>query len=503
MQVMLLARLVETSDRIATISKRLSKIGLLSTLLLDARAEEIEIAAAFLSARTRQGKIGIGYGAIREASAPPVSKPQLDLMEVDRAFATIAAAAARDRTALLKHLFSRATEPEQHFLSALLQGELRHGALQGIMLDAVAKAANLPLDRVRHGAMVAGDIIAVARAVIERGESGLADYDVRLFQPVQPMLAQTAEDVEEAMESLGEAALEFKLDGARIQAHKSGDQVAIFSRALNDVTAAVPEIVEVVRALPAKDLILDGEAISLRPDGRPQPFQVTARRFNRKIDLERMRAELPLTPFWFDLLYSDGNLLHEPQARRFATLASIAPVIPQTVTSNAAAAREFMTEALARGHEGIMAKSPASEYATGARGRAWIKVKHVKTLDLVILAAEWGSGRRTGLLSNLHLGARDLEKGGFAMLGKTFKGLTDEMLAWQTQEFLKIEIARDAHTVYVEPKIVAEIAFNDIQISPHYESGFALRFARVKRYRPDKSVGESDTYQTVKRLAEG
>jgi DNA ligase-1 len=283
--------------------------------------------------------------------------------------------------------------------------------------------------------------------------------------------------------------------------------VAIYSRALNDVTAAVPEIVDVVRALPAKDLILDGEVISLKSDGRPQPFQVTARRFNRKIDLEKMQAELPLTPFWFDLLYLDGNLLHEPQARRFAALDSIAPglmnLIPHTVTSNAEAAREFLTEALARGHEGIMAKSPASEYATGARGRAWIKVKHVKTLDLVILAAEWGSGRRKGFLSNLHLGARDQEKGGFAMLGKTFKGLTDEMLAWQTQEFLKIEIARDAHTVYIEPKIVAEIAFNDIQISPHYESGLALRFARVKRYRPDKSVAESDTFQTVQRLAEG
>jgi|HubBroStandDraft_5_1064220.scaffolds.fasta_scaffold80416_1 DNA ligase-1 len=502
MLVMLLARLVETSQRIAAISKRRTKIDLLSNLLLQAHGAEIDIAVAFLSARTRQGKIGIGYGAVREASAPPVSKPQLDLAEVDRAFAAISAATPRDRTALLKHLFSRATEPEQHFLSALLQGELRHGALQGIMLDAVAQAAKLPVDRVRHAAMVAGDVIAVAGAVIERGEAGLADYDVRLFQPVQPMLAQTAEDVEEAMADLGEAALEFKLDGARIQAHKSGDQVAIFSRALNDVTAAVPEIVEVVRALPAKDLILDGEVISLKPDGRPQPFQVTARRFNRKIDLDRMRAELPLTPFWFDLLYLDGNLLHEPQVRRFAALSSIAPVIPHTVASNAEAAREFLTEALTRGHEGIMAKSPASEYATGSRGRAWIKVKHVKTLDLVILAAEWGSGRRKGWLSNLHLGARDVEKGGFAMLGKTFKGLTDEMLAWQTQEFLKIEIARDAHTVYVEPKIVAEIAFNDIQISPHYESGFALRFARVKRYRPDKAVAESDTFQTVKSLAQ-
>jgi DNA ligase 1 len=500
---MLLAQVVETSRRIGATSKRRSKIDVLSTLLLQTHGDDIEIAVAFLSGRTRQGKIGVGYGTLGNTPGNPAAAAQLDLAEVDRAFAAISNAAARDRAPLLAHLFSRATEPERHFLSALLLGELRHGALEGIMLDAVAKAANLPVDRVRHAAMVAGDVTAVARALLERGEAGLADYDVRLFQPVQPMLAQTAEDVEEALNDLGEAALEFKLDGARIQAHKSGDQVAIFSRSLHDVTAAVPEIVEAVRALPAKDLIIDGEAISLRPDGRPQPFQVTARRFNRKLDLERMRAELPLTPFWFDLLYSDGNLLHEPQSRRFAALASIAPVIPHMVTSNPAAAREFLTEALARGHEGIMAKSPSSEYATGARGRAWIKVKHVKTLDLVILAAEWGSGRRKGWLSNLHLGARDVEKGGFAMLGKTFKGLTDEMLAWQTQEFLKIEIARDAHTVFVEPKIVAEIAFNDIQISPHYESGLALRFARVKRYRADKAAAESDTFQTVKRLAEG
>ena len=347
---MLLDRVVQTSQRIAAISKRLSKISALSALLSETHGDEIEIAAAFLSARTRQGKIGIGYGAIREASAAPTARPQLELMEVDRAFAAISKAVPRDRIALLKHLFSRATEPEQHFLSALLQGELRHGALQGIMLDAVANAAKLPVDRVRHAAMVAGDIVAIARAVIERGEAGLADYDIRLFQPVQPMLAQTAEDIEEALADLGEAALEFKLDGARIQAHKSGDQVAIFSRALNEVSAAVPEIVEAVRALPAKDLILDGEVISLKPDGRPQPFQVTARRFNRKIDLDRMRTELPLTPFWFDLLYLDGNLLHESQARRFAALSSIAPVISHTVTSNAEAAREFLTEALARGH---------------------------------------------------------------------------------------------------------------------------------------------------------
>lgn len=502
---MLLDRLVETSRRTTATSKRLEKIDLIATLLRELRGEEIEIAVAFLSGRMRQGKVGIAYRTLHNNVAQPAPEPQLDLSEVDRAFAAIAnvkgAGSERERSALLNHLFSRATGAEQHFLSALLVGELRQGALEGIMLEALAKAASLPLDRVRHAAMVAGDVTIIARALLEKGEAGLADYDIRLFQPVQPMLAQTSEDVDEALDDLGEAALEFKLDGARVQAHKSGDDVVIFSRALNDVTVAVPEIVEAVRALPGKDLILDGEVLSLKPDGRPQPFQVTARRFNRKLDLEKVRQELPLTPFWFDLLYMNGNLLHEPQSRRFAELAGIAPVIPHTLTSDPVAAREFLDQSLARGHEGIMAKSPMSEYATGARGRAWLKIKHVKTLDLVILAAEWGSGRRKGFLSNLHLGARDVEKGGFAMLGKTFKGLTDEMLAWQTAEFLKIEIARDANTVYVEPKIVAEIAFNDVQISPHYPSGFALRFARVKRYRPDKSPQESDTYQTVRDLA--
>ncbi len=504
---MLLERVAETSRRVAATTKRLEKTDLIAALLGEARGEEIEIAVAFLSGRARQGKIGVSYRTLHNLGVNAAERARLELMDVDRAFTAIAgvegAGSERVRGALVAHLFSRATAQEQQFLSALLVGELRQGALEGIMLEAVAKAAKLSLERVRHAAMVAGDVTAVARAALETGEAGLADYDIRLFRPVQPMLAQTAEDAGEAIEDLGEAALEYKLDGARVQAHKSGDQVVIFSRALNDVSAASPEIVEAVRALPAKDLILDGEALSLKPDGRPQPFQVTARRFNRKADVEKIRKELPLTPFWFDLLYLDGNLLHEPQARRFAELQKVAPVIPHLRTSDAVAAREFLEEALERGHEGIMAKAPGSEYATGARGRAWLKVKRAKTLDLVILAAEWGSGRRKGFLSNLHLGARDTEKGGFAMLGKTFKGLTDEMLAWQTREFLKIEIARDANTVYVEPKIVAEIAFNDVQISPRYASGLALRFARVKRYRTDKTVEQTDTFQTVKKIAVG
>jgi DNA ligase-1 len=506
---MLLAKVVDTSRRITETSKRLAKIDLLATLLRQLDPGEIEIVVAFLSGRTRQGRIGLGYGALRDASAPPAETPSLGILDLDRAFDTIesiqGAGSVQERARILNDLLRRATAPEQQFIHALVLGELRQGALAGIMLEGVAKAAGLPLERVRHAAMVAGDVTAIAKTLLEQGESGLAEYDVRLFQPVQPMLAQTADDVAEALDDLGEAALEYKMDGARVQVHKSGDQVVVFSRRLNEVTAAVPEVVEAVRALPAKDLILDGEVLSLRPDGRPQPFQVTMRRFGRKLDVEQMRAELPLQPFWFDLLYLDGgSLLNEPQERRFSALSELSPasfIIPHTVVSDASAGHEFLQDALSRGHEGIMAKARGSVYATGARGRSWLKVKHVNTLDLVITAAEWGSGRRRGWLSNLHLGARDVEKGGFAMLGKTFKGLTDEMLAWQTAELLKLEIARDGHTVFVEPKIVVEIAFNDIQVSPRYPSGLALRFARVKRYRPDKSPPESDTFQTVQKLA--
>jgi DNA ligase-1 len=274
---------------------------------------------------------------------------------------------------------------------------------------------------------------------------------------------------------------------------------------LNDVTAALPEIVESVRAMPGSDLILDGEVLSLQPDRRPQPFQVTMRRFGRKLDVDRLRAEQPMHPFWFDLLYlNGGSLMEEAQARRFAALRELvgdASVVPHALTGNAEAAEAFLQESIRYGHEGIMAKSPEAAYVAGARGRSWLKIKQANTLDLVILAAEWGNGRRQGWLSNLHLGARDTKNGGFAMLGKTFKGLTDEMLAWQTQEFLKIELARDNYTVYLQPKIVAEIAFNAIQVSPRYVSGLALRFARVKRYRPDKSPDQADTFETVQKMA--
>ncbi len=506
---MLLIRVVETSERMSETSKRLEKISLLSSLLRELTGDEIEIVTAMLSGRIRQGRIGLGHRTIQEAAAQPAAEPSLTLLDLDRAFNAIAQASGsgseRRRRELLHELLRRAAAAEQRFIAEILLGGLRQGALEGIMLEALAKAAGVDVDRVRLAAMVAGDVTKVARALLERGQAGLDEYSIRLFQPVQPMLAQTSEDVVEALDELGEASLEYKLDGARIQAHKSGDEVRVFSRALNDVTVAVPEVVEAVRALPANNMILDGEALSLKPDGRPHPFQITMRRFGRKLDVEKMRADLPIAPFWFDVLYLDGgDLLAESQRRRFQLLKELArsSVVPNLSTAEPGEGHRFLEDALTQGHEGIMAKSPDSRYLIGARGGAWLKIKHVKTLDLVILAAEWGSGRRKGWLSNLHLGARDVEKGGFAMLGKTFKGLTDEMLAWQTAELQKIEIGRDSYTVHVEPKIVVEIAFNDLQVSPRYPSGLALRFARVKRYRTDKTAEQSDTFQTVKRIAE-
>lgn len=505
---MLLASVVETSRRVTDTPKRLEKIDLLARLIRQLNPEEIEIVVPFLSGQTRQGRIGIGYAALRDARSSPAANPSLEVLDIDSVLQNIVATSGngsqRQRLELLQSMFARATEAEQQFLSGLLMGELRQGALEGIMAEAIAKASGLAPERVRRAAMMAGDITRVARSALEQGEAGLAQYEVQLFRPIQPMLAQSADDVPEALACIGEAALEYKMDGARVQVHKSGDDVTIYSRSLKDVTPAIPDVVELVRALPAHDLILDGEVISLLPDGRPQPFQITMRRFGRKLDVERMRQELPMTPFWFDLLYLNGTpLLDEPQARRFSALSELSRehLIPHTITNDAPAADEFLEQALARGHEGIMAKAIDAKYAAGARGQSWVKVKRARTLDLVILAAEWGSGRRKGWLSNLHLGARDTQKGGFAMLGKTFKGLTDEMLAWQTQELLRLEIGRDNYTIHVKPELVVEIAFNEIQVSPRYVSGLALRFARVKRYRTDKTASEADTFETVQRLA--
>ena len=506
---MLLSDVVATSRNVGGTSKRLQKVGLLAALLERTPPDEVETVVAFLSGLTRQGRIGVGYASLRAAMASSAAEPSIEVSEVDRALEAVAAVqgpgSETRKRALLGDLLARATVDEQQFLAALLLGEIRQGALEGIMLDALAKASHLSPERVRRAAMMSGSVIQIARPALEQGASGLDRFDLQLFRPVQPMLAQVAEDTESAIEELGQAALEFKLDGARVQVHRSGGDVRVYSRSLNDVTATVPEVVEVARELPGGDLILDGEVIAFAPDGRPQPFQVTARRFGRKLDLEQVRAELPLTPIWFDVLFAAGaSLVDEPQHKRFDVLRALSRprhLIPNLVTGDPGQANEFLRASLDRGHEGIMAKALDSGYVAGARGQSWLKIKKAHTLDLVVLAAEWGNGRRKGWLSNLHLGARQPEKGGFAMLGKTFKGMTDEMLQWQTNYLLSIEIGRDNHTVFVEPKLVAEIAFSDVQISSKYPSGLALRFARVKRYRTDKAAAEADTFQAVQKLA--
>ena len=509
-----LATLVDASAQAAATASRLAKRDAIAAVLRGAAADEVETAVAWLSGEIRQGRIGVGWSALstlrgREAA----STPSLTLREVDAAFADIAATAGKGsaaaRGARLAALFARATTTEQDFLVRLLIGELRQGALEGVMLDAIAAASGLPVADVRRAAMLTGSLRETARAALgEDGAAALARFAVALHRAVQPMLATPADDIASAMSKLGTAALEWKIDGARVQVHKAAGAVKVYTRALKDVTDSVPEIVEALRALPAEELILDGEAIALAADGTPLPFQVTMRRFGRKLDIEAMRTELPLAAYFFDCLHVDGrSLLDAPAQERFDALAAALPpalVIPRIVTADIAAAKDFYAEALARGHEGVMAKALDAPYEAGRRGASWLKVKRAHTLDLVVLAAEWGHGRRKGRLSNLHLGARDpgggVSSSGWVMLGKTFKGMTDALLEWQTRELLAREVRRDSYTVWVAPELVVEIAFNDLQESPQYPGGLALRFARVKGYRPDKGAEAADTIDTVRAI---
>ena len=506
---MKLADLVETSRRVTAVSKRLEKIGLLADLLGSLGPEEIEISVAFLSGSLLQSKLGVGYAALQAALPERTADvPSLELTQVDAAFDRIADVAAGkgstgQRQRLLRELLARATHEEQSFLFRLVTGELRQGSVEGLMLEAVAKASGQPAEGVRRARMMAGDLPSVAKAALTGDTTKLVAFAAQLFRPVHPMLAGSAEDPSVAIKELGEAALEYKLDGARIQIHKSGDQVAVYSRRLNDVTAALPEVVELVRALPARDLILDGEVIALREDGTPHPFQTTMSRFGKRLEVERARSQVPLSAFFFDLLYLDGApLMDEPARRRLAELHELAPaptVVPRLVTSSSVEADRFLRTAIERGHEGIMAKSLDAPYQAGHRGRRWLKIKPANTLDLVVLAAEWGHGRRKGWLSNLHLGAWG-EGGGLVMLGKTFKGMTDEVLAWQTTRLLELEVARDGITVYVRPELVVEVAFNEVQASTQYPGGVALRFARIKRYRSDKTADAADTIGAVQEI---
>ena len=504
------ADLVDTSRRVASTPARNAKTAAMAAFLQKLEPAEISVAVAYLSGETLQGRFGMGYGLMRDATpASAVDEPTLTLHDVDAALSAIAAtkgAGSRTRRlSLLSALLARATHDERDFLFRLMQGELRQGALESLMIDAVAEAARLPVASVHRAAMLAHGIVAVAEAALTRGAGGLERFSIALMQPIAPMLAQPSDDVASALASFGTAAFEWKLDGARVQVHKSGDDVRVFTRSRNDVTASAPEIVDALRAVPANELILDGEAIALGENGAPQPFQDTMRRFGRTLGVDAMQESLPLSVFFFDCLRLEHEaLLTAPARERFDALARTLPEtmqMPRIVTDDAVTATAFYDDALARGHEGVMAKALDAPYEAGKRAATWLKVKKLHTLDLVVLAAEWGHGRRQGWLSNLHLGAREGES--FVMLGKTFKGMTDEMLAWQTRELLAREVHRDAWTVYVRPDLVVEVAFNDLQASPRYPGGLALRFARIKRYRTDKSAADADTMTTVRAIYEG
>ncbi|MDH6124858.1 ATP-dependent DNA ligase [Kitasatospora sp. GP82] len=508
---MLLERLASTSRATGATSARNAKIALLADCLRELGPEEIPAAVALLSGESRRLRIGVGYAALRELP-PPAQAATLGVREAEDALTAIAAVhgkgAQAERARLLAELFGRATAGEQEFLRAVLVGELRQGALDAVLGDAVAKAAAVPAAAVRRALMFRGSARAVAAAALSGGAPALRAFGLELGRPVRPMLAASAPDVGAALERVAPAALEWKLDGIRVQVHRGGDRISVFTRSLDEITTRVPEVVEAAGSLAVSSAVLDGEAIAVGPDGRPRPFQVTSARTASRQDPERLRTEVPLRVFFFDLLHLDGeDLIDRPAEQRWAELARVVPEhlrVPRTVTGEAAQANAFFRDALAHGHEGVVVKDPAAPYAAGRRGAGWIKVKPRHTLDLVVTAAEWGSGRRRGFLSNLHLAARNDGEAGlepWVMLGKTFKGLTDELLAWQTRQFLAREVSRDSYTVFVRPELVVEVAFDGLQRSPRYPAGLALRFARVVRYREDKPASEADTVATVRSLA--
>jgi len=524
----LLYELVRTSAAVASVQARRTKIEEISALLAAVPSGEVPVAVAFLSGELRQRQIGVGYaalgGLLRSADPDPAfAEPSLTLADTDAAFEAIGAVAGQgaqsERRRLLAALLNRATDSEHSFLVRLVAGDLGQGALEGIMTEAIARAAGVPADLVRRAHQLGGSLPEVAQAALsgaggpdaDRG-AALRSFTLQVGRPLRPMLAASAANIGAALERISPAAVEWKIDGIRIQAHKNGDEVAVFTRTLDDITVRVPEIADAVRGLDAAAAVLDGEAVALFPDGRPRPFQVTSGRAASHHGSGPQRADLPLSPFFFDLLHIDGtDLIDAAGSERHALLSRILSaglVIPRIVTADPVIAAEFFSDAVARGHEVVVIKSLDAAYAAGRRGSEWIKVKPRHTLDLVVLAAEWGHGRRRGWLSNLHLGARDPATGGLVMLGKTFKGLTDEMLAWQTTRLLELadpplpapgEASGGEHgIVRVRPELIAEIAFDGVQASSRYPGGVALRFARVVRYRPDKDASEADTIDAVR-----
>ena len=510
---MLLIRIAEVSRAVAATSARLAKIDLLAAALREAGPVEVPIAVAYLSGELPQRQIGVGWAALR-SGFPAAAEATLTLSEVDAGLSAIGAVcgpgSVAARKSLVGELFGRANGEEQQFLFGLLSGELRQGALEGVMTDAVAKAAAVPAGQVRRAMMLRGSLGAVAAAALAGGGEALAAFGLEVGRPVRPMLAASAPDIADALAKIGgqgasapaECAVEWKLDGIRIQAHLAGGSVRLFTRTLDEITGRLPEVVAELAKLPVRSAVLDGELIALREDGRPLPFQDTA---SRAASGAEAIPAVPLSVFLFDALHLDGaDLIDLEYWRRHAELTWAVPaglLMPRVVTNSADEATAFFRDAIAHGHEGVVVKSLDAPYAAGRRGAGWIKIKPRHTLDLVVLAVEWGHGRRRGWLSNLHLGARDPDTGGFVMLGKTFKGLTDELLTWQTSRLLALEDHRDSWTVYVRPELVVEIAFDGVQRSPRYPGGLALRFARVLRYREDKTAAEADTIDMVRALA--
>ncbi|TDN92317.1 ATP-dependent DNA ligase [Microbacterium sp. BK668] len=510
---MLLTAVVETAEAVGATRSRLAKIDALAALLRQLEPEEIPIAVGFLTASPRQGRIGVGWRSLSSVDADHAAEPTLTIEEVDEALDTLAEASGAGSVAVrggaLRDLASRATPAEWEFLTRVILGELRTGALEGVLLDAIARASDRDAAVVRRAAMLSGDLGQTARLALTGRADELAAIGLEVGRAVLPMLASTASTVTEAVGSVGEASVEYKLDGARIQVHRYGDDVRIFTRNLADITDRLPEVVEVVRGMPVHAVILDGETLALDENDAPRPFQDTMSRFGAGLQRAQGPDFTVLHPWFFDVLHVDGrDLLDEPLRVRREELGRIAPDhrIPGEVTGDPAVAERLTAEALDAGHEGVVVKAIESTYAAGRRGSSWIKVKPVHTFDLVVLAAEWGYGRRTGWLSNLHLGALDATGefgGGFVMVGKTFKGLTDALLAWQTDRFQELAVRETPGTVWLPPEIVVEIAIDGVQRSPRYPGGLALRFARVKRYRDDKRPEEADTIQTLRRMLRG
>lgn len=505
---MRLADLVAGADRVAATASRTAKRDALAEVIRALEPDEVAAAVGFLMGDPRQGRVGVGWSTVSSVEAAPAAEPTLTVRDLDhtldRLVATGGPGSNATRAGLLADLFGAATDREADFIRRLLVGELRQGALEGVMADAVAAAAGVPATAVRRAAMLRGDLRHVAEVAMTGGRPGLDRIGLTVLRPVQPMLAATADDVPAALLGAvaddGLVSVEWKLDGARIQVHRDGDDVAIFTRNLNDVTARLPAVADLARALPATQVVLDAEIMSVRDDDRPVAFQDTMSTFGR--DTAR-GDEATLHPFFFDALHVDGqDLIDEPLHARLVALDDVAHPyrIPGLVTADATEAQAFLEGALAAGHEGVMVKALDSTYQAGRRGKAWRKVKPVRLFDLVVIAAEWGHGRRKGWLSNLHLGARNSEDNSFVMVGKTFKGLTDQLLGWQTEALLEREVAREGITVHVRPELVVEIGLDGVQASTRYPGGVALRFARVERYRPDKVAGEADTIDAVRAL---